>query len=492
MTAKTFGQIFTPPNLVSFILDEAGYTGGAVINAKVMEPAFGTGNFLVEIINRIIIESRKAHLPTECIKTKLENNIYGIELDKVLYTQCISRLNKLVLDAGIPCPKWNLANSDTLDHKNEFYFDYVVGNPPYIRIQKLSQTTRKKIKSYAFSGGNTDLYITFFEIGLNMLSPTGTLAYITPNSFINNTSQTSFRKHLIKNNFVEKIINFGTSHVFDNADTYAAITILKKSKIDDKIIYQQRDKNNLIDTSIIYPARFPNEESMGFPWHFCNQINEDCLREIYLRKTKLNTLCTAQHGCATNKDNVYVGTVKPFKKDLVYFNGIPVEKELLRPAIKGGRPDSANKFYILFPYKFSCDKKYTPICEELLQSKYPYAYSYFLSHKEELLARNMDSSAQTWYQYARSQSINTEQLKKLVVRNTIAPIQKKCCVVEADAGTIVYSGVFVTVKDDLQIPVIRKILESEDFCHYCKLVGKDISGGYKSISAKHINNYGIR
>jgi adenine-specific DNA-methyltransferase len=60
--------------------------------------------------------------------------------------------------------------------------DYVVGNPPYVRVHNLRENY-EDIKAFSFSKkGMTDLFIVFFEIGFKMLNKTGKMSYISPTS----------------------------------------------------------------------------------------------------------------------------------------------------------------------------------------------------------------------------------------------------------------------------------------------------------------------
>ena len=75
----------------------------------------------------------------------------------------------------------NLLNDDTLLVCDRFYnmFDCLVGNPPFVRVKNL--TNADSVRGFEFSSsGMTDLYITFFDVGIKMLNNTGRLCYITP------------------------------------------------------------------------------------------------------------------------------------------------------------------------------------------------------------------------------------------------------------------------------------------------------------------------
>lgn len=78
--------------------------------------------------------------------------------------------------------------ADFFDPNNMFgisNFDIVISNPPYIHSQDMvlsgqSETREIVSKSYKYAKGNWDIYIAFFERGLDLLSSKGTLSYITP------------------------------------------------------------------------------------------------------------------------------------------------------------------------------------------------------------------------------------------------------------------------------------------------------------------------
>ena len=79
-------------------------------------------------------------------------------------------------------------------------------NPPYVRIHNIESEYRNLVKHFRFADGTTDLYIVFYDIGIQMLKPnSGKLGYISPNSFLRNTSQKKFRNYLIDNQLLSKL-----------------------------------------------------------------------------------------------------------------------------------------------------------------------------------------------------------------------------------------------------------------------------------------------
>ena len=95
---KEKGQYMTPKRIVVMILDDIGYAGDEVLTKKIMEPSFGDGAFLSEIVKRIIKEGRKQSLPEREISDIIQSNVFGIEKDEKILQQIQSILQKV--DSG--------------------------------------------------------------------------------------------------------------------------------------------------------------------------------------------------------------------------------------------------------------------------------------------------------------------------------------------------------------------------------------------------------
>ncbi|HHE8758558.1 N-6 DNA methylase, partial [Haemophilus haemolyticus] len=87
-------QVFTPRNIVIEILNQAGYIE-KLYGKKVLENSCGDGAFLVEIVDRYIVDCLKQNFTKNKIIYGLENDIYGNEIDEKHKTNCIDNLNKV-------------------------------------------------------------------------------------------------------------------------------------------------------------------------------------------------------------------------------------------------------------------------------------------------------------------------------------------------------------------------------------------------------------
>ena len=250
---KLLGKIYTPNFVVCKILDDIKFNTPKIIGKQVLDPSCGDGQFLLEIARRIISFSKPEELG------KNLNCLHGWDIDTEAITQCIANLNSLTKELNIQVA-WNISlNNSLLKHKkkdlfseeNEKKFDFIVGNPPYIRIQHLDTSQRQYIQqNYDFCrNGSTDIYIAFYELCLNLLSPSGICGLITPNTFLFTETARVMRQYFVKNKNLLQITNYGDVQLFENATTYSAIAIFSNEK-NEKIRYQKALDKDSFDERI--------------------------------------------------------------------------------------------------------------------------------------------------------------------------------------------------------------------------------------------------
>jgi adenine-specific DNA-methyltransferase len=481
---KNLGQIFTPLTIVNEVLDEVEFTVDKIgLDTKILEPSFGEGVFLKEIISRIVSYAKALELSTEKTSSLIDRALWGVEYDKELFHASKSELIRWVnetynLNVALP----NLYNMDALDFQHYGIFDFVVGNPPYVRIHNLDDEMRAKVKQYAHSTGTTDLYIIFYELGIKWLNEKGKLAYIAPNSWLRNVSQSSFRKELVTKKLITKIIDFGTTKVFPKISTYTCIVVLDNEKQSTKISYEYRGSEEHYKTSTSLNTLF---STAGKPLIFMSKKNHEFIKLNQTGKTKqLSSICEIQNGLATLGDKYYIINDNAIKQ-------YSLESESFLPVVKAsrykGEPITGK---IIFPYKENTEKKIIGLTEEYIQSKLPNLFKYFTEKKLLLLDRSLDVNS-LWFWYGRTQALQATYKKKLVFSPIIGPEQSSVKTFIVPAGTLVYSGLFVTEKENSSnsLEDVKKILESEEFCQYIKIHGKDMSGGYKSAGSKTIKEF---
>ena len=493
-------QIFTPAHIVDLILDTIGYTEDNVMEKTIMEPSFGDGAFLCNIIERIIVYSKKKGFDANCIRTLILSNVYGIEKDPQLYEITINKINDICVANGIGSINMsnNLILGDTtveyLNYKNKF--DFVVGNPPYVRVHHMDSTTRKSISSGKFGSGMKELYVYFYEIGIKMLNKTGKLGFITPNSFMKNTSQKEFRNNLINKNLIAAIYNFASVKVFDNAATYTCVCILDKTK-HNFITYEERNLEGIVFETKV-ETKYLKQYVIDKPWIFIENMDA-----IYLDSNNtLSSVCNIQYGVCTNADKVYIGKAyknqeetiayrgkHSGKNQIVYFNGYPVESKILRRCVKESKCSGIDNTYILFPYVYK-DDKCVAIKESVLEKKYPLAYEYLKANKDILMKRDMDPHY-LWYEYARTQGLVNMNNKKVIFKHIMKRDDQLVTAFALDEDIVVYSGLYITAADENTLKRVISIIETKEFKQYCCVVGKDMANDYVSVNGKAVQAFQI-
>ncbi len=488
---KTLGQVFTPNWIITEILDLVGYNNEHILDKYILEPASGDGAFLLEIVNRYIDICLDKKIELSEIKTKLEKYIYGIELDEIEYKKSIQNLNNLVCEKlGIgENIKWNVLNSNTLDIYKEYFdfFDFVVGNPPYIRIHNLDKKTKDFLKqNFLFSEGTIDIYLSFFEMGFKMLKHDGLLGYITPNSYLHNSSYSVFRAYLKTQKIVKTIIDFKANKVFKGFSTYTAITIIKRDYTENHFVYKE-----LVNSKIEFINNITFENLNKKDWSFANTEDEIFLKNLEEGKNyAIKDFFDVQYGFATLRDRIFISKTYDFDEDLVYFNGKLVEKNILKSIVKGSKFKGEINLnnMILFPYELE-NKRYKVISEEKLSNVYPNTYKYLLENKTELESRDIDKSA-TWYEFGRSQGVQSIHHEKIVLSTLV---NGKIDFYKVPKEVLMYSGLFIVKnKHYSDWDIIEKTLKSDEFYKYIRLTGKDFSGGYKSITSKQIKEFKVK
>ncbi|HNQ43371.1 MAG TPA: Eco57I restriction-modification methylase domain-containing protein, partial [Candidatus Cloacimonadota bacterium] len=113
-------------------------------------------------------------------------------------------------------------------------FDIIIGNPPYIQLQKAYDDERKFADLYKDCGFASfertgDIYCLFYERGKQLLSPHGHLCYITSNKWMRANYGKSLREYLSQNTQSKILIDFGGFKVFDSATVDTNILIFQNS-----------------------------------------------------------------------------------------------------------------------------------------------------------------------------------------------------------------------------------------------------------------------
>jgi type I restriction-modification system DNA methylase subunit len=230
-------------------------------NTRVLDPACGSGAFLIgafkylkgeyDFVNRRIQDLDPQHADLFSLDLDAEilnNNLFGVDLNPesieitqlALWLETAERGKKLKpLDKNIQQGNsiihhkhtdkqaflWNVQFNKVMQSGG---FDVVLGNPPYVRQERLSDIKPYLQEHYKTYHGVADLYTYFFELGLNLLKKGGRLGYISSSTFFRTNSGTPLREFLKVQSTLLTVIDFNDYPVFEGVTTYPAILIMEK------------------------------------------------------------------------------------------------------------------------------------------------------------------------------------------------------------------------------------------------------------------------
>jgi type I restriction-modification system DNA methylase subunit len=134
------GAVFTRLEVVDFILDLAGYTENQPLHKKrLLEPSFGRGDFLLPVVRRLLTAWRVANGSMGSVMDDLGDAIRAVELHHDTFNSTNMKVVALLKQEGFPAEtatalanRW-LSQGDFLLIRLDGQFDFVVGNPPYVR-----------------------------------------------------------------------------------------------------------------------------------------------------------------------------------------------------------------------------------------------------------------------------------------------------------------------------------------------------------------------
>ncbi|MDL2244377.1 SAM-dependent methyltransferase [Parabacteroides sp. OttesenSCG-928-J18] len=504
---KLNGAFFTPDYIVQFIINEIQ----PKYDDRNLDPSCGCGAFLIGLVDYY------KNVLNKSIKTSIQENIYGSDILKynIYRTKIILTIYALQNGELLENSDFNLYHQDSLKAKWSQQFDNIIGNPPYVKFQDLSDENREFLANSwtTVQGGTFNLYFAFFELGYNLLKPTGKLGYITPNNYFTSLSGESIRKYFHEKKCVSRIIDFSHKKVF-NVQTYTAITFLTKKENDsilfDRIIEEYSPEQFLpLANGSINHLNDLNAKK----WRLLKKDEQKIIKAIETIGTPIGKLFDICVGIATLKDDVFFIDGSQ-EKDGYYIKttqrGVfKIEKESTRSVykisdFKNQEEVNINSRKIIFPYDLK-EGIAIAIPEEEYKARFPKCYDYLLSEKEALQSRDKGKvKFEPFFAWGRTQGI-TRTGKRLL--NPTFSQKPRFLLIEDESSYFTNGyGIFFKEKkpekslfeesanplcEIKNIDVVQKILNSALMDYYVSKTSVSIEGGYPCYQKNFIENFTI-
>lgn len=323
------GAIFTRVEVVDFILDLAGYTEDQPLHKKrLLEPSFGGGDFLLPAIGRLMTAWRSSQ-HTGTVVEELGDAIRAIELHRKTFSATRAAVINLLKQEAVDdqsaialADRW-LLQGDFLLTLIDGQFDFVVGNPPYVRQELIPAPLLVEYRGrYQTMYDRADIYIPFIERSLSVLVTGGHLGFICADRWMKNRYGGPLRR-LVADQFHLKIYvdMVDTPAFHSDVIAYPAITIIsRENSCATRIAHRPAiDRGTLAILADALRARnLPKEAGPvrelarvtngSEPWLLESSDQMALIRRLENQFQRLEEVgCKVGIGVATGADKAYIG-----------------------------------------------------------------------------------------------------------------------------------------------------------------------------------------
>jgi hypothetical protein len=488
-SAKSRGATYTRSEVVDFILDLVGYSSDKLVyNKTILEPAFGHGEFLLSIVERLIASWRK-HSSIKDIH-ELEDSVFAVELHLESVQHTKKRLVKKIIEQGIPhhnakhlVDKWLFQGDFLLEVSNKKY-DFVVGNPPYVRQEAVPSLLLKEYrKRYNTMYDRADIYVPFIEKSLSLLNDSGVLGFICNDRWTKNKYGGPLRNLISDDyNLISYIDMVGTNAFSENVGAYPSITILGRSKSENTRVVKNPiiDKKYLSRLACEINGKKLKKDSLvkelsdvvngADPWLF-SPVEKKILLEKLENKYPLleETGCKVGIGVATGADKVFID--KYDKLDVEQDRKIPIvgTRDVRRGIIDWHGDGVINPF----------DENGKLVNIE----NYPKLKRYLLKHKDIIANRYCaKKSPESWYRTIDKIIPLLRYRKKLLVPD----IKNKSNIVYDSGKYYPHHNLYYITTEEWDTVALQAVLLSKLSKFFISIYSTKIRGGYLRFQAQHL------
>lgn len=232
--------------------------------------------------------------------------------------------------------EWRFEFPEVLDNEGNFIgFDAIIGNPPYIQLQKMGAESdalqQMEYETFAKTG---DIYSLFYELGYDILKPKGILTFITSNKWMRAAYGESLRNFFAEKTNPEILIDFSGNQIFDTATVDTNILTFTRDKnrqqteaciVKEKLLINLSDyfRQNLVK------ANFSSSDS----WVILSNIEQRIKAKIEAIGTPLKEWdINIYRGILTGYNEAFIIDKK--KKDELIAED-PKSAEIIRPLLRG-------------------------------------------------------------------------------------------------------------------------------------------------------------
>jgi adenine-specific DNA-methyltransferase len=491
------GVVYTKPWVVSTILDLTGYTSEQnLVDMFAVEPSSGDGAFALQMVQRLFTSCKRQGRPFSDCTNSL--SLYELESESVetLKHQLVEVATAFGLDQDEATELVNgwVRNKDFLfDFSSLPAADFIVGNPPYIRLEELSpETSDLYRKKFATMVGRADVYIAFYEAALKQLKSGGVCAFICADRWMLNQYGAELRKLITSGYNVETIVEMHRAGAFESdVSAYPAITVIRRDKQRSVVVAKAETEIENTSSREIVEALNSVRMSQGRlsfstiglsatrvdswfegkePWPCTSPERLHILKRLEAEFYPLESRGTGTKvsiGVATGADDIFITTEADVAEPSQM---LPLA--MADDTISGSLQWSGH--YLVNPWNR----------QGLVNlDKYPLLKTYLESHKQQLLKRHIGQKNPTaWYRTIDRVHTELKPKPKLYIpdiKNYLNPI--------LDTGTTYpHHNLYVVYSEGWDLEVLGGLLLSDVAQFFVECYGVRMRGGYLRFQAQYL------
>jgi len=311
---------------------------------RLLEPSFGDGDFLLPIISRLLAAWRAAGEPGSALDV-LGNAIFAVELHRKTFLSTREKVIALLKSEGLAdntsralADRW-LTQGDFLLVTLKGHFDFVAGNPPYVRQEMIPAPLLAEYRNrYTTMYDRADIYVPFIERSLSVLAEGGHLGFICSDRWMKNRYGGPLRNLVAEDFHLKVFVDMVNTRAFhSDVIAYPAITIISREAPGATRIAHRPDidKSSLAALAAVLrmptlpksaaPVREQARVTNGSePWLLESSGQMALIRRLEKKFPSLEDVgCKVCIGVATGADKAFIGD----------FDGLDVEQDRKLPLV---------------------------------------------------------------------------------------------------------------------------------------------------------------
>jgi hypothetical protein len=494
-SAENRGAVFTKPEVAAFILDLIGYTEDQPLFERcILEPSFGRGDFLLPIVSRLIASCRRHFGHVVVPFERLSTAIFAVELHADSFERTKDKVIAILLRKGFAPDDVEKLASCWL-HQGDFlltpitrHFDYVAGNPPYVRQELLDSALLLKYRQlYHTVYDRADLYVPFIERSLGLLSERGRLGFICSDRWMKNRYGAPLRAFVSASFNPDVVVDMNETSAFHSGvSAYTAVTVFSRDQkhltrtatnppvsrnVLEKLAVELRD--GFSEQSGVPIREIHGILSGSEPWVLDSSVRMRLLRRLEKEFPTLEEAgCKVGIGVATGADKVFIGKAFDVEQDRL----LPL---LMSKDIRSGKVEWSGK-YLINP--FADDGVLVDL------NRYPRLCRYFDHHREALSQRHCAlKSPDNWYKTIDRVSSELTRKPKLLI-----PDIKGAAHIVFDSGQgYPHHNLYFVISDAWDLRALQAVLLSGISQLFIDSYSTRIRRGYLRFQAQYLRRIRI-